>query len=112
MKLAPLISSAVALAASVATVTAGLGPAVPAQAAASKPAVAGACRHIAGPFRRVRNTITGALAGSGTPHGITAPVEGVIPAGNSTAPVTTPRSTPRPPRGARTPSACRSSSSA
>ncbi len=65
MKLAPLLTSAVALAASVATVTAGLGPAVAAQAATSKPAVAGACRHIAGPFRRVRNT-SPALAASGT----------------------------------------------
>ena len=71
MKLARLLSSAVALAASVATVTAGLGPAVPAQAAASKPAAAGACRHIAGPFRRVRNTITGAGGQRYIPYGIT-----------------------------------------
>jgi hypothetical protein len=71
MKLAPLLSSAVALAASVATVTAGLGPAVTAQAATSKPAVAGACRHIAGPFRRARNTITGAGGQRYIPYGIT-----------------------------------------
>src|SRR6202035_2297799 len=71
MKLAPLLSSAVALAASVATVTAGLGPAATAQAATSKPAAAGACRHIAGPFRRARNTITGAGGQRYIPYGIT-----------------------------------------
>ncbi|MGI8449558.1 MAG: cellulase family glycosylhydrolase [Streptosporangiaceae bacterium] len=71
MKLAPLLSSAVALAASVAAVTAGLGPAVPAQAATRKPAIAGACRHVSGPFRRVQNMITGAGGQRYIPYGIT-----------------------------------------
>jgi len=71
MKLAPLLSSAVALAATVAAVTAGLGPAVAAQAATSKPAIAGACRHIAGPFRRAQNMITGAGGQRYIPYGIT-----------------------------------------
>jgi len=71
MKLAPLLTSAVALAASVATLTAGLGPAAAAQAAASQPASAGACRHLAGPFRRVRNIVTGAGGQRYIPYGIT-----------------------------------------
>jgi Cellulase (glycosyl hydrolase family 5) len=71
MKLAPLLSSAVALAASVAAVTAGLGPAVTAQAATSQPAIAGACRHTAGPFHRVRNMITGTGGQRYIPYGIT-----------------------------------------
>ena len=71
MKLAPLLSSAVALAASVAALTAGLGPAASAQAATSQPAIAGACRHTAGPFHRVRNMITGAGGQRYIPYGIT-----------------------------------------
>ncbi len=36
-----------------------------------RPAIAGACRHIAGPFRRARNTITGAGGQRYIPYGIT-----------------------------------------
>jgi hypothetical protein len=71
MKLARLFSSAVALAASAAGVTAGFGPAVTAQATTSKPAVAAACRHVSGPFHRDRNMITGAGSRRYIPYGIT-----------------------------------------
>ena len=71
MKLAPLLTSAVALAASVAALTAGLGPATAAQAATSQPASAGACHHLAGPFRRVRNIVTGTGGQRYIPYGIT-----------------------------------------
>ena len=70
MKLARLFSSAVALAASAAGITAGLGPAVAAQATTSKPAVAGACRHVSGPFRRVQYMIMGAGGQRYIPYGI------------------------------------------
>ena len=69
MKLARLFS-AVALAASAAGVTAGLGPAVAAQATTSKPAVAGTCRHVSGPFHRARNMIIGAGGQRYIPYGI------------------------------------------
>jgi Cellulase (glycosyl hydrolase family 5) len=71
MKLARLLSSAVALAASAAAVMAGFGPALDAHAAASKPAQARACRHIAGPFHRDRNMIIGAAGQRYIPYGIT-----------------------------------------
>ena len=70
MKLARLFSSAVALAASAAGVVAGVGPAVAAQATTSKPAVAGACRHVSGPFHRAGNKITGAGSQRYIPYGI------------------------------------------
>jgi hypothetical protein len=70
MKLARLFSSAVALAASAAGVAAGFGPAVTAHATTSKPAAAGACRHIAGPFHRNKNMITGAGGRRYIPYGI------------------------------------------
>jgi Cellulase (glycosyl hydrolase family 5) len=70
MKLARLISSAVALAASAAGVAAGAGPAVAAQATTSKPAVAGACRHVSGPFHRSQNKIIGAGGKRYIPYGI------------------------------------------
>ncbi|MGH3067051.1 MAG: cellulase family glycosylhydrolase [Streptosporangiaceae bacterium] len=68
MKLARLLSSAVALAISAASVTTGYGAA--AHAATSKPARAGACRHIAGPFRRAGNMVTGAGGQRYIPYGI------------------------------------------
>ena len=71
MKLAHLLSSAVTLAASVAAVTAGLGPAAAADAAASQPARAAACRHITGPFHRAGNMVTGAGGQRYIPYGIT-----------------------------------------
>ncbi len=70
MKLARLISSAVALAASAAGVAAGAGPAVAAQATTSKPAAAGACRHVSGPFHRSQNKIIGAGGKRYIPYGI------------------------------------------
>ena len=70
MKLARLFSSAVALAASAAGVAAGFAPAVTAQATTSKPAVAGACRHVSGPFHRAGNKITGAGSQRYIPYGI------------------------------------------
>jgi Cellulase (glycosyl hydrolase family 5) len=70
MKLARLHSSVVILAASAAVVTAGVGPAVAAQATTSKPAIAAACRHVSGPFRRVQNMITGAGGHRYIPYGI------------------------------------------
>ena len=71
MKLARLLSSAVTLAACAAGVTAGLGPAVAAQAATGKPAAAAACRHVSGPFRRAQNMIIGAGGQRYIPYGIT-----------------------------------------
>ena len=76
MKLARLLSSAVALAVSGASVTAGYGAIVAAQAvtskaASSKAASTPACRHNAGPFRRDRNMITGAGGQRYIPYGIT-----------------------------------------
>ena len=70
MKLARLFSSAVALAASAAGVMAGFGPAVTAQATTSKPAAAGACRHVSGPFHRDQNKIIGAGGQRYIPYGI------------------------------------------
>jgi hypothetical protein len=70
MKLARLFSSAVALAASAAGVVAGAGPAVAAQATTSKPAMAGACRHVSGPFHRAQNKITGTGGQRYIPYGI------------------------------------------
>jgi hypothetical protein len=71
MKLARLLSSAVALGASAAAVMAGFGPVLAAHAAAGQPAQAQACRHIAGPFHRDRNKITGAGGQRYIPYGIT-----------------------------------------
>ncbi|MDX6335297.1 MAG: endoglucanase [Streptosporangiaceae bacterium] len=69
MKLARLLSAA-ALAVSVAAVTAGYGPIAAAQAAISQPAATQACRHIAGPFHRDRNMITGAGGQRYIPYGV------------------------------------------
>ncbi len=70
MKFARLFSSAVALAASAAAVTAGSGPAGATQATTTKPAAAGTCRHISGPFHRTRNMIIGAGGQRYIPYGI------------------------------------------
>jgi hypothetical protein len=67
MKPARLVTSAVALAAAVAAVVVGarvIG-------ASGQPAVARPCRHIAGPFDRDRNMITGAGGQRYIPYGIT-----------------------------------------
>jgi hypothetical protein len=71
MKLASLLSSAVALAVSAASLTAGYGAIAAAHAATSKPARARACRHLAGPFHRAGNTVTGAGGQRYIPYGIT-----------------------------------------
>jgi Cellulase (glycosyl hydrolase family 5) len=69
MKLARLVTSAVVLAASVAAVVAGDARVIN---ASSRPAIAGPCRHIAGPFHRHKNTIIGAGGQRYIPYGITA----------------------------------------
>jgi Cellulase (glycosyl hydrolase family 5) len=71
MKLARLHGRVVILAASAAVVTAGFGPVVAAQATTTKPAIAGACRHVSGPFRRTQNMIIGAGGQRYIPYGIT-----------------------------------------
>ena len=72
MKLARLVTSAVALAASAAAVVAvvvtGDGRVIDAP---GQPAIAGPCRHIAGPFHRDKNMITGAGGQRYIPYGIT-----------------------------------------
>jgi hypothetical protein len=51
--------------------TAGFSPVTAAHAAASKPAKAPACRHIAGPFHRAGNMVTGSGGQRYIPYGIT-----------------------------------------
>ncbi len=68
MKLARLVTSVVVLAASVAAVVAGDARVIN---ASSQPAIAGPCRHIAGPFHRDKNMIIGAGGQRYIPYGIT-----------------------------------------
>jgi Cellulase (glycosyl hydrolase family 5) len=68
MKLAGLVASAAAVAALAVAVVAGDAPVID---TAGRPAIAGACRHIAGPFQRHKNIITGAGGQRYIPYGIT-----------------------------------------
>lgn len=71
MKPARLLSSALALAVSAASLTAASGALTAAHAASSLAARAGTCRHLAGPFRRAGNMVTGAGGQRYIPYGIT-----------------------------------------
>ena len=71
MKLARLVTSAVVLAAAVAAVVAVVTSDARVTGASGRPAAAGSCRHIAGPFHRHKNVITGAGGQRYIPYGIT-----------------------------------------